>query len=114
VMSGDPDAFAMGLKKDRYYTADEAEYAAGVRGRFQFYWVHLAQTLLVAAGYPLKVDGFGGRETSGAIARFQTATPGLQVTGAISVSTMAALQAAWPVPDAPDTLPEIEATLPNA
>jgi peptidoglycan hydrolase-like protein with peptidoglycan-binding domain len=105
VLSGDPDAFAHGLKLDRYYTADEAEYAAGVRSRLHFYWTHLVQALLAGAGYPVKVDGFAGPQTSLAVVHFQGAN-GLPGTGVADDATVAALERAQVVP-APDTIPDV-------
>jgi hypothetical protein len=34
VLSGDVDGFAQALKDQGYYTADEAQYAAGLEARY--------------------------------------------------------------------------------
>ena len=107
VRAGDPQMFAVLLAQQRYYTAPVAEYAAGMRARFSHYWVMLAQSLLIGAGYdlgPTGADGDEGHLTRSALAQFQAAS-GI-TTGAIDDATIASLQGAQ-VPPAPDTLPEV-------
>lgn len=105
VRAGDPQMFAVLLAAQRYYTAPVAEYAAGMRARFTHYWVMLAQSLLIGAGYPVAVDGALGPKTTEALYFFQ-GDANLPPSGAIDDATIAALQSAQ-VPPAPDTMPEV-------
>lgn len=102
VRAGDPGMFATLLKAQNYYTAPVEEYASGMRARFAFYWIHLAQTLLIGAGYdvgPTGADGDEGHATRTALAQFQAAS-GI-TSGVIDDTTIAALQGSQIVPGDP-------------
>jgi hypothetical protein len=111
VQAGDPEAFARLLKKQRYYTADENEYARVMWQRFNAYVKKIpfatapdvirtskeVQQGLIALGYylgPEGADGYIGPRTRDAIVAFQK-TMGLVPDGVAGPKTKAKLLGAW-------------------
>jgi Putative peptidoglycan binding domain len=107
LLSGDPDAFAAALKAARYYTAPEAQYAAGLRGlmaafaglspdgrHFDLDTVRGLQGALAALGlYHGDIDGDAGRQTHAAIEQAQKQY-GAPQSGEIDDPTRAAIASA--------------------